>query len=89
MTQDDDYQVIYECSICGKVACESDTNLARIERTFEDVGWENVPVSGAFFGKVDYIAFCPKCYEKEQNEADEHDAYMEELDDQEFYRQGA
>jgi len=68
---------------------EIGTNLARIERTFEDLGWVNAPTPG-LRGKIDYIVFCPTCYKKGQSFYDEdHAAYMEELDDLEFYRQGA
>ena len=65
MTRDDMYQVIYECSVCGKTRSIDDTNLARIRKEFEALGWENMETPGVD-GNVDYIVFCPKCYEKEQ-----------------------
>ena len=56
MTQDDLYQVIYECSECGHRLAIDDTSLRAISKQFELLGWLNEEQWPG-----NYIVTCPSC----------------------------
>ena len=56
MTQDDLYQVIYECSECGEILAIDDTSLRAIEQEFERLGWFNEEQEPGH-----YVVTCPQC----------------------------
>ena len=56
MTQDDLYQVIYECSECGEILAIDDTSLLAISKQFERLGWLNEEQ-----GPGNYVVTCPSC----------------------------
>ena len=85
MTRDDVYQVVYECSVCQLTAQVDDTSLARIADTFDMIGWGNVPEE-RHDGRVDYVVYCPKCWQAEQDE--QHQAAMDEQASLDAERQG-
>ena len=97
MTRDDYYQVVYKCSVCGKVAQIDGLSLAKISQAFGRSGWQNIARESAN-GKVEYAEFCPKhnVHEEAYTEAraaldwedEEHRANLDQLDDQDAFLQG-
>lgn len=66
---DDLYQVIYECSVCGKTKAIDDTSLARIASEFKSLGWDNEPVQVSD-EKTEYVVTCPDCVWKRLRDED-------------------
>lgn len=73
MTEDNIYQVVYECCICGRTKQIDDTSLKAISQEFKKLGWGNVPEY--HHGKTEYTEYCPKCY-RGVFKYDETDAFM-------------
>jgi len=86
MTQDDLYQVIYECSECGHRLAIDDTSLRAISKQFELLGWLNEEQ-----GPGNYVVTCPECYAEwvqEQNYMSEWKEIEEELATQDDFLAG-
>ena len=79
MTRDDMYQVVYKCSVCGRIHQIDDTSLARIAEDFEDLGWHNTPQKPDETGNVEYVVLCPECGKELTDELEEMAADYDEL----------